>query len=327
MFMRSLIAFIVITALMAATMGRTPVNQEETPTQAQEMELTPDEEREARELAEDFIERLEESEDVTPLVKEFYVGDFPERLRDRMERVFPLAAKPDVAAQMTSDEILRAYAASINCIYLASVHYTEILSRRASEKAKRGLPKDSDTEKDLTIEELIPPKLIKLIQSDPALAAMLAQEMNKQVERRTSKQETSVIETAPVPESERYQDTQESASLEDIIPFKSIEQMRHYTSLAEQGVVLLREHINSFPKDQRPSVRESWYKLINTSTNEESDENKDIISPRLNILTDEFMGYSAGTRLICADVLMLHMDMVRTTDGRLKVLNVYMMVD
>ena len=325
MFLRLLISLLLIASLATATLGRPVVKLEEN--QAKEGTLTPDEEREARELAEDFIKRLEESEDVTPLLREFYVSDFAERLRDRMEEVFPLAAKPEVAALMSSEEILRAYAASINCIYLASVHYTEILRRRASERAERGEPKDSDAENDLTIEELIPPKLIKLIQSDPALAAMLAEELNKENEKRASQQETSVTEHSPLPESERYQDPQESASLEDIIPFKSIEQMRHYTSLAEQGVALLREHINSFPKEQRPSVRESWYKLINRSTNEGADENKYIINPRLNTLTDEYMGYSAGTRLIRADVLMFHIDMVRATDGRLKVLNVYMMMD
>lgn len=327
MLIRSLMSLLLIASIVMATMGRPVVKQEETPNQAKEETLTPDEEREARALAEEFFDRLDKSEDVTPLVRDLFVSDFAERLRSNMEDSFPLAATPEVAAQLSSDEILRAYAASINCVYLGSVHYIGIVRRHANERAKRGEPKDSDADQDVTIEELFPPKLIKLIQSDPALAAMLAKEIKEQAEGRATKEDSSLIENAAPKETDKDKDSQESSSLELSLPFKNVEQMRHYTSLAEQGVALLRDHINSIPKEQRPPVMETWRRLVNDSTDEEADEKKDAIKPRLDVLTDEFMGYSPGTRLICANVMMFHIIMVRTSEGSLKVLDFHMLMD
>lgn len=325
MYLRSMTSVLLIASLAMVTIGRPVVRQEETPNQAKEETLTPDEEREARALADDFIERLEKSEDVTPLVKELFVEDFTERLRSRMDSLFPLAATPELAAQLSSDDILRAYAASINCIYVIIIHYTDLLRRRANERAKRGEPKNSEAERVLSIEELIPPKLINLIESDPALATLLSQEMKKENEKR--EKETADIEPAPVPDADRYEDSEEATSIENIIPFKNAEQLCHYILLAEQGVALLREHINSFPNDERPPVRESWRKLMNESSDDDADDDEDSIKPRLDILTDEFMGYSPGTRLICANVMMFHIIMVRTSDGRLKVLDFHMLMD
>ena len=322
-----MISLLLIASFAMATMGRSLVKQEETPDQAKEETLTPDEEREARALAEDFISRLEKSEDVTPLVKELFVNDFTERLRSNMKGLFPLVATPEVAAQMSSDEILRAYAASINCIYLASRLYIEFERKREQEKAQRGETADQDEVQQPMLSELIPPSIIKLIQSDPLLAALLEQAIREEKEESRSNQTASDIPNALTSEADRSMVSRDSESLEDFWPFTSIEQMRHYTSLTEQGVKLLREHIDSLPPQLRPSVTEFWSSSRVRSTDEEADENKETIKPRLDVLTDEFMGYSAGTRLICANVMMFHMDMVRTTDGRLKVLNIYLIMD
>jgi hypothetical protein len=309
------------------TMGRSVVKQQETPDQAKEETLTPEEEREARALAKDFIERLEKSEDVTPLVKDLYVTDFAERLRGDMDTVFPLAATPEVAAQLSSDEILHAYAASINCVFLGAVHYMEILRRHANERAKRGEPRNSDADLDVTIEELFPPKLIELIQSDPALAAMLAAEIKEQAEESATKEDSSLIEPSAPKEADRDEDSQKSSSPEAFLPFRSVEQMRHYTSLAEQGVALIRDHINSIPKEERPPALETWHKLVNDSTDEEVDANEDMIKPRLDTLTYEFRGYPAGTRLIDVTIMMFYMVMVRDADGGLKVLDFHLYLD
>ena len=326
MFMRLLVSLLLVASLAISTFGLSRLKQE-TPNQSEDETLRPDEEREARAFVEDFIERLEKSQDVTPLVKELYVSDFTERLRSNMADVIPLAATSEVAAQLSSDEILAAYAASTNMLYLASVRYMEILGRRARERAKRGEPMDSDEESDLTIEELIPPKLIQLIQSDPALAAILAHELEKEKKERDAGQNYKDTDPPAVPETETHKDAQDSNSGDDFIPFKSVDKMRHYTSLAEQGVALLREYINTSPEEERLSARESWLKLINGSKDQEPDENRTMINPRLHVLTEEFMGYSAGTRLICADVLIFHVDMVRGTDGQLKIVHMYLQDD
>jgi hypothetical protein len=52
----------------------------------------------------------------------------------------------------------------------------------------------------------------------------------------------------------------------------------------------------------------------------------DLLKPRAWMLTEEFYGYPKGTRIICLNVLVYHMDLVRV-DGKLKVLALYLDVD
>lgn len=327
MFIRPLLVFLLIASMTTATMGRAPLKQDDTQDQAKQEVLTPDEENEARALAEEFITRLEKSEDVTPLVKDLYVSGFTERLRDRMDGLFPLAATPEVAAQMSSDEILRAYAASINCIYLASRLYIEFERKHEQEKAQRGDTAEQEEEPDPTIEELIPPSIIKLIESDPVLAALFEQAKKDEQEERRRNQSGPAVENAPTSEADRESVSQVTESFEDLFPFRSLEQMRHYTSLTEQAVTLLREHINSLPLELKPSVSEALSKSKKESTDEEASEAEDTINPRLHVLSNEFMGYSVGTHIICANALIFHMDMVRGADGRFKIMSVYLVMD
>jgi hypothetical protein len=99
------LTFLLVMSLMTTCAARTSLSQDETPGTAQEEKLTPEEEREARALAGEFIRRLDETGDVTPLLSELYINDFAERLRedDGVEELFPLAVRREVAAQATPD--------------------------------------------------------------------------------------------------------------------------------------------------------------------------------------------------------------------------------
>ncbi len=309
---RILAAFLLITVLSVGVIGRQPAMQDES--KAEEVKLTPDEEREANAIAKEFIERLENSGDVTPLIKDLYVTDFPELMRGRLSTNFPLAASDEVAAQMSPDDILRAYSASINCMYLASLLYVEWEQNRKKELERLGKTEDSEVRESPKILELIPPDILKLIQSDALLAKLL--------EHAVKEESDEDNENA---DKERMQDPSDDESFDNFWPFRSLEDLRHYTSLMEQGIKLLREHVNSRPAKLKPSLKE--FMLETRGKSADDDDVEKGVSLRTYLLKEEFMGHSVGTKIICANVLIFHMDLVRNANGQLKVLNAYMMMD
>ncbi|MBV9209755.1 MAG: hypothetical protein JOZ52_03950 [Acidobacteria bacterium] len=333
MLYRTLLALLLSLSFITTGAARTTLPQdEETNEPAQQKEqLSPEEEREARAIAEEFIERLEKTGDIAPLVKDLYVSDFNSRLRGQTEGFLPLAIKREVARQMSDEDILRAYTASINCMYLTFRLYAAFEKKRAQEKASRrdkDATKDEDEEDAPTIDELIPPSVIKLIQSDPALNAMLEDARQDEREKREAQQKASSSEQADTSSDKSVQTySPNTAAFDELLPFKNAEDARRYTWLAEQAAQLLRDHLKSLPPGQMPSVKEVMSYLQSNSDADNAAEAKDFINPRPYVLNDEFMGYPTGTHIICADVLMFHMDLTRTPDGHLKVLNVYLMMD
>lgn len=110
--------------------------------------LTEREGREARELAERFLERLRAADDLAPLVEEMFVADFGERLR-RETGAFPmLLVAPGVLARAEPEALRRFYVAEFNYLSLLLQHYS--VRQQESEESGR----DDD---DLTLEEIFPP--------------------------------------------------------------------------------------------------------------------------------------------------------------------------
>ncbi|MBV9958748.1 MAG: hypothetical protein JO360_10020, partial [Acidobacteria bacterium] len=64
MLKRTLLIILLIMSLVTAGAARAPFRQDEKPDGAVEKKLTPEEEGEARALAEEFIKRLEQEEDI-----------------------------------------------------------------------------------------------------------------------------------------------------------------------------------------------------------------------------------------------------------------------
>jgi hypothetical protein len=343
--MRTLLTFLLIISFITTGAARTSRPQDETPGTAQEEKLTPEEESEARALIEEFIKRLEETEDVTPLLSDLYIDDFAERLREdaAVEKLFPLAVKREVAAQATPDEIRRMYAASINGSYMAMR-----LLIAAELKRKQERLKGQENDEEPTIEELLTPALIKLIQSDPVLNAVLEKQQKEETTQRTER--GTQDEPAPAQQAESNSDTAESnsdtaanedskandnsganedseadakRSLEDMYPFKSLEEMRHYTSFAEQGVELLRAHFKSLSPEMKPTLARFYGEMdkeSDESGDKESNEKKEKLWPHLCLVEEHsFMGYAVGTRVIRVDAYMFRLDMVRASDGKLKI--------
>jgi|GEM_PF-6797508 len=331
MLMRPLIALMLIALLTLSTTGRAAIEQEEeTLARTSEQEqLTPGEKREALALAEEFFKRLEQEQDVTPLVRELYVSDFAARMQqDDMGSLFPLAVTPEVAAEATPDEILRLYAASINVMYLAlRLYIADCLKQSQKPRAEQALAKE-----EIAIEEIIPPTVIKLIQSDPLLARLLAKELQKEAARNAPAQETDETNqaTASTDDAEEEAQNGEPQAIEDLVPFKTTERMRHYLSMMEQGLGLIREHLKTLPPEFTPSVKDFYLKQQLKEAAGKGAEKQ--VIPRFvtgieaRILDSEYMGYAKGTRLICAQAL-VHIDMTRMPDGTLKIVKVHLPMD
>jgi hypothetical protein len=309
-------------------MGQTPVEQDETLARTSEQErLAPEEEREARALAEEFFKRLEQAQDVTPLVKELYVSDFVARMQqDDMGGLFPLAVTPEVAAEATPDETLRLYAASINVMYLSLRLYI------AAYLKQRQKPRDEQAsvqEEKIAIEEIIPPAIIKLIQSDPVLARLLAKELQQEAARNVPVQETDETNRATESTDIEAQNV-EPQSFEDLVPFKTTERMRHYLSLTEQGLDLIREHLKTLPPELTPSVKDFYLKeQMKDAAGKGAEKQvipKFVTGIEAHTLDSEYMGYPKGMRLICIQTL-IHMEITRTPDGTLKIVKVSLLVD
>jgi hypothetical protein len=108
--------------------------------------------------------------------------------------------------------------------------------------------------------------------------------------------------------------------LHEIVPLKSLDRLRHYTRMMEQALDLMREHLNSLPPEKNPSLCDFWSSRTKDGVIEEEP-----IKLYVTVLDSEFMGYTKGTLLICADVMVFHLDIVRAERGKLKILAAYLL--
>ncbi|MBA3767400.1 MAG: hypothetical protein H0W99_10500, partial [Acidobacteria bacterium] len=76
--------------------------------------ITSDEEREARELVTLLTRRWREMEDIGPLINEFFVSDFADRLRHEPQMLFFVELKPELLAPENRDDLRRHYVAMTN---------------------------------------------------------------------------------------------------------------------------------------------------------------------------------------------------------------------
>jgi hypothetical protein len=129
-------------------------------------EVTPEEEREARDLARQFVKRLREHNDIAPLVEDLFVRDFPSRLRREREQVPMLFVAPEAAARATDDELKRFYVAEFNFFSLTLAY---LMTR--PEAGEDDEEEDSDSP-----ENWYPPEVIQVLREDPIISAAIALE-------------------------------------------------------------------------------------------------------------------------------------------------------
>jgi hypothetical protein len=258
--------------------------------------ITVQEEREAREIVAQFTKRWQETEDIGPLVDELYVSDFADRLRQEPQLLYFIELKEEQLPPETRDDLRRHYVAMTNFLHLMLRIYAVYESTRTP---------DDDEGEHLKLRQIIPANVWSVFESNPTLKAFMDEEMGESAESQAEPQ---------------GQETDEQATAKGI---KAIEQLRILTPALEKAVVLLREHVKTLP-----STLPASEVIRNKQSDEDSSEaeHDDPLMPRSYILSEEFYGYPAGTRLICVDLTPFHMDLVRVGD-HFKVLSIYIQGD
>jgi hypothetical protein len=300
MCIRPVIAFLLMVALMVAAVGRTRARLDDSPAQTNDTQLAPDEEWEARSLAQQFARRFEESDDPLAIVDDFYVKDFDERLRHDPAERFIIPVASDFAEQVKGGELRRYHIAWQKFIYLYLMLSASAL--RDVINLKGGAKPDED-EKGAGPDDILPPRVIALFKSDPALAEALLEETKKD----DGSENGSEMNAAPPDNgSEKMDDDRD-------LTIKSMERLRSLISTLEQAIVIMRERLRTLP------VPQTWQNMMDSLRQLGADFASDPTNPRAYVLTHADFGSPKGTRLICLKVSPYHMDLIRV-DGQLKIL-------
>lgn len=299
---RVLVANLLVVLLMTTANGGSFITKRAAPA-AQEAEdetkITEEEKAEAHEVAARFLRRLQETNDLAPLVGEMFVPDYAARLRQEATSK-PLALLSRSAVEQASREELARYDLALNNgLYLGSLLF---LAYQTSH------PEEEEVDQQwgaAYYKQLLPPDMIELCKTDPILRVLFEEETNESAEEKQT--------GAPVANSNVIDHDDE--------PVRSVEQLRSFTSTLEQLIVLGRKHLAASPRQlsiverhKGASEEENW--------KAESESWK----PRAWTLTRESYGYPIGTRIFCLNVSIYHLDLVRV-DGRLKVLALYLDTD
>src|SRR2546423_14013713 len=167
---------LIITMTAAAARARTFTPLSEPSLQTEETpKLTPDEELEAREIAEQFIRRFEGSDDLLSIVDDLYVRDFDDRLRHNVADRFLVPVDSELALHVEGDELRRCHIATLKFFYLYMLIYG------ASYFAHKldGSATAEESEKELDPVAVLPPRAIDVLRNDPAFASMILESSKK----------------------------------------------------------------------------------------------------------------------------------------------------
>jgi hypothetical protein len=287
-------------------------------------QLTPEEEREAREFAEALFKRLEEEQDIAPLVEGMFVGDFAERLHTSVGSAGSLYfLDRTVAAQATRDEVLRHHVAFSNFLLLTYLHMTNARlnardERRAAKKEEdkegkaEGAEETTETAEaeedegtDPKPADIFPPDVLELFRADPLLGRFVIEE---EARAAAPSQESAPGDASAAPQQGTGSDEEEFIS--------TVEQLRAFTSTVERGNELLRKSLTS---EQKKRVFDDWRRAAEK-------EDSESMRPKATVVTKEWYGYPGGTRMVCVGLLLFHVELVRVGSGY-KVLAMYLLDD
>lgn len=287
---RTVLASLLIIAMTMATAARarTHPTQDDTPAETNETpNLTLDEELEARQIAEQFIRRFEDSDDLLSIVDDLYVRDFGERLRHHVADRFLIPVDPELALQVKGDELRRYHIAMLKFTYFYA------LIAQAKHIAHQNNVEEEDNDKDFEVAEVLPPRSVDVLKNDPSFAGMILESSKKRAEEKVEEKDETI---------------------------RDMERLRSLVKIMEQAVVILREHLQTLPAPH------TWQALVDFMREPGQEPPTDRLRPRPFTLTDDDFGSPKGTRLICLDVLIFHMHLLRV-DGQLRILNVYVADD
>lgn len=287
---RALITTLLVFAL-GATHAFAGARFAEREPRAARQQLSAQEAREARRVAEAIFEQLEDGQDFAPLVAEMFVGDFAERLHASAGTAGSLYFLDRLAAaEATRDEVLRHHVALNNLVLLTALYMTDArLAARAAgvskEKKVGGAAEEEEEEADLKMSDIFPPEVLEVFRADPLLARVVTEGETRPEGAGSDSDEGQSITTA--------------------------EQLRSFTPTVERANELLRQRLTS---EQKKRVFDHWRAVAGS-------EDSDLMRPYAAVTTKEWYGYPEGTRLLCFGLLVFQVELVRVGAGY-KVLSV-----
>lgn len=296
--MRVLAAFLLVMTL--ATSGHPLTARQNPPVfRAEEEQLSPEEEQEARTLVARFEERLLASNDFGQIAGELFVEDFSERLRRAPVNTIPW---------YFLDKSLIAYAdpAALRRHYIAWMNYYGLVLR-IYEVSKALKQQSEGNDDDAKIKEVITPEVFNLLLSDPTLA-VFAHAMGGDEEYERAKGDESSQPAAATAEA----DPDGTTEADEAGVIRNVWQLNDVSSTLEKANELLRKHLAAMPSppsgvDEKKS-RQKQQEIYLTSLDE-----------------DEY-GYPTDTPVIQANTLGFCLQLIKR-DGRLKILSVVLYVD
>lgn len=290
-------------------MSQTLIENDPPPASKQEAELAPEEEREAREMAVRFMKRLRETDDFDPLVSEFFVSDFVERIRlfvraENSHEDFFVLCEREVLLQASVEDLRRAYLALMNFwnqqdrLNCAAWDHVKVQYRT---EGKDALQEQEAWGQHLKLrEEAVSEEAFRIAQSDPMLDSLF----NLVREDKDGDDEESLADD----------DAKITA-----FAIHDVTRLRAFTDKLERTIPLLRRGAEKLRADIAPAHGASEKSQADELNPEDDFRIYHFESERLET---ETFGLPAGTMLIRARIYPYEMALARV-DGQLKILAVY----
>jgi hypothetical protein len=329
--LRTIITCLLVLALGATSVARAPAAA---PPRGEDSKIAPEEEREARELIEEFNRKFVETHDIDPLIEEYFVPDFSSRLRQNAETFpFIIVDWKDEAAPPDPEDLRRFYVASTNFLHDFFPLYAAAAKKCAeqedgedggdeSAKGDAGCNGDYDPEP----KKFLPPAAVEIIEADPLLRGMWLGSDASDAAPDGAAAVQATPQSAGGASGECAGGCAASAEHKAGLVENAAE-LRHVTKLFDDLGKTLRAHLAAHPvsfekeaadEDEDEESKEAEFRRF--------DPKRVSVSRQARVLSKEFYGYPEGTRLVCAGVGALHAELVRV-DGRLRILTIYSLTE
>lgn len=300
----------ILIALLLIALGSLPATSrarlQQVDGQDREPPVFPIDRYDAQPIVQTFKDQLEKGNDISPLIDKYFVSDFDERFAREAAETFWFPAKPKAIAQADKMDVRRYYVALTNFEFLYMRLLGTIEKQQKERMIAEGAPVDAEVRE---VEKLFPKEVLDAFRMNKYLSNLISDE---------AKNEPAASTDAPVLTNQGVPNEERTDSEPDDNEIRTIEQLRELSSAMEITAARMRDFLNSLPEEKTAL---DYVKPINDETN--------AALPSYGVsetgyITNEvsFYGVPTGTRLVCAGVFNLHIDMIRI-DGELKVLSVY----
>ena len=265
---------------------------------ADEEKLTDAEGREACDLARQVVERLREDNDVTPLVRDLFLGDFVARLRHERDNIPMAFVTPEVAARASEEELRHFYIAEFN-FFSRTLAYLMALPPDKDEE-------DEECDDVCEMERMYPPEVFRVLKDDPIFSGMMAMEKAEPSAAKEGEQtpsgEVAVAESKPQPDEG-----------EDATFVKDLVMLRAATGTTMKAAELMRAYTPEFLALRRVQEADGREYIV-----------EEVHQPHLETYEKDYFGFPPGTRFVRIHVepaYDIEFELIMVTEGgRLQIL-------